>query len=236
VCLPVLLPSSCAMSSCRGSRPCVACSVSFFLCHILLSGLQSVCCLFCFLLLVAYLAVGAAEHVLPLLFSSYYFMSCFRHPRPCVARSLSSFLLHILLSGLQGLCCVFCFLPPVACLPVGAAWRALHILFPFPYGMSCCRTTEHVSHILSPSSCGMYCSMVSRVCVARSVYFILRQYLFPGLQFGLHVLFPSSCGMFSLGTAGRITCSVSYFLWHVLLSGLLGVLLVLLSFLWHVLR
>jgi hypothetical protein len=161
--LHVLFPSSCGMSFCRDCGACVACSISFFLWHVLLSELRGLCCIFCFLLLVACLAVGTAGRVLHVVFPSSCGMSCCRDCGACVACSVSSFLWHVLLSGLRGVCCMFCFLLLVACLAVRTAGRVLHVLF--------------------PSSCGMSCCWGCRACAA---------------------------------------CSVSFFLWHVLLSWLQG--------------
>jgi hypothetical protein len=98
----VLFPSSSGMSCFRGCRTCVTCSVSFFLLwYILLPGMQGVCCMFCFLLHLACLAVGAAGRVLHVLFPSSRGMSFSRDCTACVARSVSFFMCHIWLSGLQ---------------------------------------------------------------------------------------------------------------------------------------
>jgi hypothetical protein len=87
------LTFSCGMSCCRDYRACVACSVSFFLWHIFLSGCRScvkcpscgifwcrscmVCCTFCFLLLGACIALGTSW-LFTYYFPTSYGMPCFR--------------------------------------------------------------------------------------------------------------------------------------------------------------
>jgi hypothetical protein len=64
----------------------------------------------CFILLVACLILGAAIRMLLCSASVFLWYIFCQACRTCVAYTVFSFLWHVLLSGLQGLCCVFCFL------------------------------------------------------------------------------------------------------------------------------
>jgi hypothetical protein len=96
----------------------------------------TVMCSGCFLLLLAYLAVGAAGTVLLVLFPSCG-ISCCQCCRACVAFLFPSSCDMSCRRGYRA-CCLFCFLLPVACLAVGAIGRVLHVLFLPSCSMSCC--------------------------------------------------------------------------------------------------